>query len=51
VRRMFESIGKVVKFNEDHKFIFRLYARACVLVDTDKELPIKEEIIVEGKVV
>ena len=50
-RRVFESIGKVIKFDESQKFTLRPHARACVLVDTNKELPKTMEVKVGGKIV
>jgi hypothetical protein len=47
-RRYFESIGKVISFDERQMFTPRPHARACVLVDTNKELPKKLEIKTKG---
>jgi len=55
-RSIFEAIGRVINFDESHKFTFRPHARACVLVDTNKELPktlkikIGEEVVHDIKV-
>jgi hypothetical protein len=49
-RSFFESIGTVISFDEGQKFTFRPHARACVLVDTNKELPKKLVVRVGNKV-
>ena len=49
-RSFFETIGTVISFDENQKFTFRPHARACVLVDTNKELPKTLEVKVGGKV-
>ena len=49
-RSFFETIGSVISFDESQKYTFRPHARACVLVDTNKELPKKLEIRVGDKV-
>ena len=50
-RGFFEAIGTVISFDERQTFTFRPHARACVLVDTNKELPKKLEVKKGGKVV
>ena len=50
-RSFFEAIGTVISFDERQTFTFRPHARACVLVDTNKELPKKLEVKTGGKVV
>ena len=49
-RSFFETIGTVISFEERQTFTFRPHARACVLVDTNKELPKKLEIKIGGRV-
>ena len=49
-RSFFETIGTVISFDERQTFTFRPHARACVLVDTNKELPKKLEIKTGGRV-
>jgi len=49
-RSFFETIGKVISFNESQKYTFRPHARAYVLIDTNKEIPKKLVIKVGGRV-
>ena len=49
-RNFFETIGTVISFEERQTFTFRPHARACVLIDTNKELPKKLEIKTGGRV-
>jgi len=46
----FKMIVKVISFDETQKYTFRPHPRACVMIDTNKELPKKLEIKVGGKV-
>jgi len=49
-RSFFESVGKVINFDESQKYTFKPHTRVCVLIDTNKELLKKLEIMVGGKV-
>lgn len=49
--RFFKSISKVIKFDESQRFTIHPHARACVLVDTNKELPKTMVVRIGGNVV
>lgn len=49
-KKIFETIGRVISFDESQKFTFQPLARACVLVDTNKHLTKVLEVKVGGKV-
>lgn len=38
-RSFFETIGKVICFDESQQYAFRPHVRACIMIDMNKELP------------